>query len=517
MIDYYQEGYQFWKTLFRVHGSSLYRSVIPVLCSTGFLFFLYWISKEPTSVDSWILVDSWFVDPEPIVSMMVAFTFLLTFKCSFSYNRYWESCNAVYEMHSKWLDVAMQLAAFHLQSERYSDIVPPAFGRHPRINHVVRKRHRLPVTPKDIEDMIKDEKVKHKRKSQRRRSFLDTEYNRYLRQRSINDPNANSEGNSLGAGLFSTPPISSSSESFSDSSRNGRGKRPPLQRLRSDTDLTGGMGDQPGPSLFLQETSHLFSLLSAVAFATLRETMETAESPLHHYVPGSPWPPVDPDEKVARDEIDKKTASECFPALRYTLFGQRSPRQRTKYNACRPLGVLGGVTDAEIEVLRRARGPLAKTALCSMWVEEFITREYLNGSLGKVESPIVSFLYQFLSEGMNGYNQARKVAYVPFPFPHFQLTKFLLVIVSGVMPVLMLAYVHQIMVAAILNTVTVGCFFGLWIVARVLEDPFRNEPNDIPLNNFQAQFNEALLCMFAGYHPESWWEIEEDEPQAGST
>ena len=54
-------------------------------------------------------------------------------------------------------------------------------------------------------------------------------------------------------------------------------------------------------------------------------------------------------------------------------------------------------------------------------------------------------------------------------------------------------------------------------MARVLEDPFRNEPNDIPLNNFQAQFNEALLCMFAGYHPESWWEIEEDEPQAGST
>ncbi len=50
---------------------------------------------------------------------------------------------------------------------------------------------------------------------------------------------------------------------------------------------------------------------------------------------------------------------------------------------------------------------------------------------------------------------------------------------------------------------------GLWLVANELEDPFRNVPNDIPLNNFQAQFNEALVCMFAGFHPEAWWDIDE--------
>jgi hypothetical protein len=44
-------------------------------------------------------------------------------------------------------------------------------------------------------------------------------------------------------------------------------------------------------------------------------------------------------------------------------------------------------------------------------------------------------------------------------------------------------------------------------VAQELENPFKNVPNDIPLNNFQAQFNESLLTMHAGYHPEAWWEI----------
>jgi predicted membrane chloride channel (bestrophin family) len=46
------------------------------------------------------------------------------------------------------------------------------------------------------------------------------------------------------------------------------------------------------------------------------------------------------------------------------------------------------------------------------------------------------------------------------------------------------------------------CFTGLQEVSRELESPFLNEPNDIPLNNYQAQFNESLLAMFAGYHPD---------------
>jgi hypothetical protein len=43
-------------------------------------------------------------------------------------------------------------------------------------------------------------------------------------------------------------------------------------------------------------------------------------------------------------------------------------------------------------------------------------------------------------------------------------------------------------------------------VARELEDPFHNIPNDLPLTTFQAQFNEALCVMFAGFHPDAWWE-----------
>ena len=152
-----------------------------------------------------------------------------------------------------------------------------------------------------------------------------------------------------------------------------------------------------------------------------------------------------------------------------------------------------------------------------------MAREFAHGSMGKVAAPIVSRLFQYTSDGMIGYNQARKVAYNPFPFPHDQLSAFYIVIVIICMPVLMLSYVKNIIAACLLNALTVtvfdgkssyfvvdfkyGCpklyvfiaLIGLWEVAKELQDPFKNAPNDLPLNNYQAQFNEALVMMYSGY------------------
>ena len=75
------------------------------------------------------------------------------------------------------------------------------------------------------------------------------------------------------------------------------------------------------------------------------------------------------------------------------------------------------------------------------------------------------------------------------------------------MPVLMLSYLTNYAFALIMNILTVMCFTGLHEVARELESPFQNAPNDVPLNYFQAQFNEALMTMFSGYHPDAYWEV----------
>lgn len=119
------------------------------------------------------------------------------------------------------------------------------------------------------------------------------------------------------------------------------------------------------------------------------------------------------------------------------------------------------------------------------------------------------------------YNQARKIAYIPFPFPHAQITTLFVLIIVAFMPLLMLTFVHNLILGLLLNLFTVLCFVGLHEVARELENPFQNVPNDLPLNNYQAQFNESLMIMFYGYHPDghNWLppsqegDEEEDEDQ----
>ena len=190
------------------------------------------------------------------------------------------------------------------------------------------------------------------------------------------------------------------------------------------------------------------------------------------------------------------------------LFGMsRNSRQRTIYNASRPFSVLGGVSDNEVTMLRKVRGHSAQHALCCLWLREFITREHLHGSTGSVAPPIVARVYQHLSDGSQQYNNCRKTAFTDFPFPHAQLTSFFGFVSIFIFPLLHYTYINNTCVAVIFNFLAVGCFIGIQEVALELEQPFIRYPNDLPLNNYQAQFNEALISsLYGGFHPDAWGE-----------
>jgi len=411
-------------------------------------------------------------------------------------------------MHSKWLDVGLEIGAFHLQSRKFDDIRPPSFGDNPNITSVIRSRERLSMrmSAEKIRELsvtpLKDRRQSHLwskplrslvKKRRKKRKDLN-----YVVQNPLNSTTKH---------CHNLIPLPSKLTHGNPSSAKLR----PSSLISSSPLMDGGI-EEEDPSLLLQEAAHLISLLSAVSFSTLRGDIEGADIPLKFYIPGSPWPATnsDADSDVRRKANSFYRSSKVTRVFRF-LFGiSRNQAQQTIYNACREFGVLGGISDAECDLLKSARGPLAKTALCSFWLQEFISREFEHGAFGNISPPVVSRLYQFTSDGMLGYNQARKVAYVPFPFPHTQLTSLYVLLMLGFLPVLMLSYVENVIVAAIFNLMSVTVLVGLHEVSKELEEPFMNAPNDLPLNNFQAQFNEALIAMYAGYHPESWWSVAED-------
>jgi hypothetical protein len=67
-------------------------------------------------------------------------------------------------------------------------------------------------------------------------------------------------------------------------------------------------------------------------------------------------------------------------------------------------------------------------------------------------------------------------------------------------------YANQVWLGTVLTFLVVTCLTGLHEVARELENPFRNAPNDIPLCTMMATYNEALVTMYSGFHPDSYWD-----------
>lgn len=287
------------------------------------------------------------------------------------------------------------------------------------------------------------------------------------------------------------------------------------------------------PSLYLQELVHLASLCNAVAFATLRnnnyqqqqqqdddvdDARMMSSKCFSFYHPGEPWPEVD-SSKIGLHDASATSSTRrrsrwqerIQTALESIILEECSTRPgiRKCQHASRPIPVLGGVSQNEILFLEKAKGPSAKVQLAWSWFSEFMTREDLAGSFGGIGSPIISNIHASLSEGMAHYNHCRKIMFMPFPFPHAQLTAAYIITIMVIIPILLDEYMKSTIVGAIVTFLSVTCLAGLHEVARELENPFENIPNEVPLTVLQAMFNDSLITLFAGFHPDHYWNADD--------
>ena len=100
--------------------------------------------------------------------------------------------------------------------------------------------------------------------------------------------------------------------------------------------------------------------------------------------------------------------------------------------------------------------------------------------------------------------------FIPFPFPHAQLAVFFVVVVVFAVPFMMHHFTNNQWLASLLTFFVVTCLAGLHEVARELENPYKNLPNEVPLGTLLAMYNESLIAMCSGYHPDAYWREEVD-------
>ena len=502
MIQYFKGAFGL-NLLLRIHGSAVYRGMIPGLVSIVVFFALAkWGNYDANSTSH----------PYSVGVLVTSVSFLIIFRANQGYSRYWEACGNIHHMMSKWLDATTHTSCYHMQCDHYKKIKPPSYFDYPQLNRDFLTRDRERKTDsalgsgrlsvayarsehKSIESI--SERNVQKARKRTAQSLKRSPGNKYEQSLSSSRDSLPEEDEAIP--LDGKKGLDGGWQELFDDDTSTYYKYPEQWELdpRGFASTKGGRT----PALFLQELAHLSSLLNAVALSTLRNDVEGAESPLDVYEPGAPWPEVDPGK------LPMAHATFNFLGLIQHFMGaDRTPANRTRYNASRPVSVLGGVSDNEIRFLQMAKGPSAKTQLCWNWLSEFIIREHLAGSTGAVGAPIISRIIQFLGDGMIYYNQARKIMFIPFPFPHAQLSVFFVLVTIFAVPLLMVEYTETPWLGSLLSFFTVTCLAGLHEVSRELENPFRNVPNDIPVCTLQAMFNEGLITMFAGYHPDSFWD-----------
>ena len=162
-----------------------------------------------------------------------------------------------------------------------------------------------------------------------------------------------------------------------------------------------------------------------------------------------------------------------------------------------------GITPAERLLLLAAPCPVFATA--QRIQRSIITRLHAGGM--KAPPPIISRIFQEISNGLLAYNNATKMKEIPVPMVYVQLQAFFLNIFGLFLcPIAVAAYTETMWYSLLMTGVTTVGFYAIFMVANEMEDPFGNQANDMPMLQYHEEFCAGLCALTtSAWLPEDQW------------
>lgn len=252
--------------------------------------------------------------------------------------------------------------------------------------------------------------------------------------------------------------------------------------------------DKGGPvhNVFFADICHLCSLLHALALMHLRgdtnlNNLASAEIDMGGSFKMS-FHPGSGDSPSAKTVLGIPNFDEKY--IQQVFVEQR-------------LFVLGGLSKAESEALTcdcngRARSTVSRVAMVEGWfMRRLIARQkFEQGESAATSPPILSRLYQVISDGTLWFSHASKIAETPFPFPYHNLISILLWSYTLLAPLLMNSILMEDGLRAVMSFSAVFVYHALNNIGDNLEDPYQPyDPNELPLPDIQDLLNKKLLAF----------------------
>lgn len=261
--------------------------------------------------------------------------------------------------------------------------------------------------------------------------------------------------------------------------------------------------------LFRTRIAHWFSLMSCMAFATLRgsEVISLDDIQIKELLVSSAASSVR-DGNREKHSFTSRSTSERLESpssvmsagrgrastmidqshLEDSLANKKREMQAEQLREL-DLFVLANPSSEELELIEMASD---KVNVICLWIIQGIIEEVRYGTLD-IPAPIATRVFQELSTGMLGFNQAHKVAMVPFPFPFAQMVSLLLMMLYLCLPFYVDNFTQNVWLTPVICFVVPFCYCGLNNIAIELEEPFGTDANDVDIADRHRDFLWSLV------------------------
>lgn len=159
-----------------------------------------------------------------------------------------------------------------------------------------------------------------------------------------------------------------------------------------------------------------------------------------------------------------------------------------------PILDVQGLCKQQLRVLFSGAAQGRKVQIVLSWIKSYITQMADSGLLN-VPPPILTRVFQELGSGLVNFHKAQQVVIFPFPFPYTQLNVLLTQVYVFVTPLVICTWRTWPWVCAVFTFFAVACTMCLDIIAAELENPFGDDPNDLPMAGLQGDMNMFLTMQ----------------------
>lgn len=155
-----------------------------------------------------------------------------------------------------------------------------------------------------------------------------------------------------------------------------------------------------------------------------------------------------------------------------------------------------GLDDKSIDYIQNLQSKRAvyKVDVVFQWIQCVMTQN-LHSGLIPVPPPILTRVYQELSQGMVHFHNALKITDTPFPFPYAQMITVLLLLHCVLTPLTVVMFTYHWFWCFIFAFIPVFCFWCINFIAAEIENPFGDDVNDLPIRDMQGLMNELLIVL----------------------